>query len=129
MHPSARFYRFAFLAVAGLSLVSAILSLAQAHLVALVPVGLDLVAIVAVALRKHWAYLVVVLWSLPGIFAGGAMWLAVLLRGGTFTQPVATVALRTLLLLVGLFFAVYARSSLEMSANNSFKPKPLRGSA
>ena len=129
MRPSSRFYRFAFLAVSGLSLVSATLSLTRGHLIALVPICLNLAAIVTVALRRHWAYFVVWLWSLPSIFAGGAMWLAVLLRGGAFTQTATTVALRTALLLVGFFFAFYARSSLGMSANNSFKPNPLRGSA
>lgn len=91
-----------------------VLSLVSGSWIALLPIALQTLIIVAVYTRRSCAYLVVRAWAAVLIFSGVGLWLAVLLRGGgEIVQPARNVVWQTLLLFIGVPTFRYAKAFLS----------------
>jgi hypothetical protein len=91
-------------ATLGILLATNLLGLLGGAWIKLLPIAIQMSIIASVYTCKAWAYVAVRVWSAICIFSGTAFWLAVLLRGGEFSQTPAFMTFETLLLLMSVMF-------------------------
>ena len=99
--------------VVGTLLVLNVISATSGEPSSLLPAAIQVAVLVAIYLRKSWTSIAVRVWAAIGMLSGVAMWLAVLLRGGTFTQSTSTIVFRTVMLIICLGFFVFAKRAFQ----------------
>lgn len=112
--------------IVGIFLAMNVLGLLSGSWISLLPIAIQASVIVSVYMRKPWAYVIVRVWAAICIIAGGAIWLAVLLRGGEIVQPAARVVCQTLLLLVGVPLYKYAKVVLSQRVRMDEALQPIQ---
>ena len=99
--------------VLGLLLAINALTLLSGNLLALLTLSIQLVVLGVVYFPKSWAYIVVKVCAAITMFAGFAMWLAVLLGGPKYFHSVFHAVSNTLVLLAGFYFFKFAKPALQ----------------
>ena len=90
-------------------------ALVAGNYAALGSLSIEIVVLVSVYFGKPWAYIAVRVWACILIFAGTAMWLAVLFGGVSYFHSLRHAAFEVALLLLGLYFFAYSKSGLQVA--------------
>jgi hypothetical protein len=103
--------------VAGVYLFFNSLSLLSGQVLALLPITVQLTVLISVYRRTEWAWKVVLAWGAFMIVAGGAHWLAMVLR----PEPIDFTSFNNLRLtaslVLGWYFVTYSREFLSARAS------------
>jgi 4-amino-4-deoxy-L-arabinose transferase-like glycosyltransferase len=117
------YYVPALYATVGILLAVNLLGLMGGAWITLLPIVIQISIVVSVYARKTWAYVVVRVWSAICILSGTTLWLAVLLRGGEFSQPAGYMVFQTLLLPMSFIFFKSAKVVLSKRVHRDAAPR------
>lgn len=104
--------RFVLCTVLTLTIAFNLFQILSGQYLSAIPAGIQIAVLYSVYTAKSWAHIAIRIWSFLLIVAGASLWLSALIGGPAFFYSIARVIVRTTVLLLGIYFFVYAKRAL-----------------